>query len=175
MTVIKKRVWLVVITILVVCCAYRYYNLNRTVAAQQLQTQSFVLNERVSTPTFDLTTTKITAAFQADEDIYQVDITLKIHKKNPQAAGLSVLPLLWLTPHYQGPNQSITFKTADGVVINRAYWQQYDDATGIVTFTLPKERIDANKQAVSFELLFQQHQHYYKKRLALAKTLFQTD
>lgn len=162
------------IAVLVVCGSYRYYSLNRIVTAQQLQTQSFELNERVSTPNFDITATKTTASYQADEAIYRVEVALKLHKKDPKATSLSVLPLLWLTPHYQGPNQSVTFQTTDGVVINNEYWQQHDDADGIVTFSLPRERIVGSKQAVSFEVLFKQQQHYYKDSLQLAKTLFKT-
>ncbi|EUJ38034.1 hypothetical protein [Brochothrix campestris] len=137
-----------------ICGSYRYYSLNRIVNAQQLQTRSFELNEHVSTPNFNITATKTTACYQGDEDVYRIEVSLKIHKTDPQATSLSVLPFLWLTPHYQGLNQSVTFQTTDGVVINNEYWQQHDDVDGIVTFSLPRERIVGSKQAVSFEVLF---------------------
>lgn len=169
---IRHKKWIMVAIILIVLAVLQYRNVNLNITNQTVIKYNFNLNEEITTPTFKLTPKSTNVEYVPDEEIYRIMINLEVKKTNAESDDLSLLPHLWITPKYNGANQTIDFRLDNGVIVDRNYWRKNGEVIATATFELPKERIELSNENIAFEVLVNEKKQYHRYSMQLNRNLF---
>lgn len=106
---------------------------------------------------------KVQPFYDKEDEEYHYKVYIDI----PQNKDTLFFENMWINPKYEGANQTIDISDENGKIVQSNYWSKHDNYSGVMEFTLPKERLVESNYHVSFDILLKDKLHYHKYTLPI--------